>query len=113
MGSRKGVDFMEGVRRVMLAPVLRHFIDRARAERRELPMDAPERQFYLGVEAAAEGMLHPEMIAHRSSDWLEREKPEYRDGYLAALADLTIVITAETPPAAVPLPVYPRKTVSP
>src|SRR6516165_11527583 len=90
----------------MLAPLLRQLIDGARAERRQLEVDAPERQFYLGVEAAAQGLLHPEVGAHRRSDWLEREKPEYRDGYLSALADLTTAISAETPPVALSLPAY-------
>jgi hypothetical protein len=90
--------------------MLRQLIDGARSERRELTIDDPERCFYLGVEAAAQGLLHPEMTAHRSSDWLEREKPEYREGYLAALADLSAAITAESPPPVVPLPNYPVKS---
>ena len=40
---------MEGVRRALLVPLLRQVIDGARAERRFLSMDDPERQFYLGV----------------------------------------------------------------
>ena len=104
---------MQGVRRVMLAPLLRQLIDGARAERRHLEVDAPERQFYLGVEAAAQGLLHPEVGAHRRSDWLEREKPEYRDGYLSALADLTAALTADAPPVVLPLPRYSGKTMSP
>ena len=97
---------MDAVRRAMLAPMLRQFIDAAGSERRQLAIDDPKRQFYLGVEAAAQGVLHPEVGAHRGSDWLEREKPEYRDGYLTALADLTTAISAETPPVALPLPTY-------
>ena len=104
---------MHGARRAMLAPMLRQLIDRARAERRQLPMDAPARQFYLGVEAAAQGLLHPEVGAHRRADWLEREKPEFRDGYLKALADLTTALSAETLPVAFSIPTYLGKLSSP
>jgi hypothetical protein len=90
----------------MFAPMLRQFIDVVRSKRAQLDIDDPQRQFYLGVEAAAQGLLHPEVGAHRSSDWLEREKPEYRDGYLTAVADLTTAISVETPPVAFSVPTY-------
>jgi hypothetical protein len=104
---------MEGGRRAMFAPMLRRLAEAARVERRQLDIDAPERQFYLGVEAAAQGLLHPEMVAHRNSDWLEREKPEFREGYLTMLADLTTAMSAETLPVAFPLPKYDDKVSRP
>jgi hypothetical protein len=93
--------------------MLRQFIDAARSERRQLAIEDPRRRFYLGVEAAAQGLLHPEVGAHRRSDWLEREEPEFRDGYLTALADLTTAISAGTPPVVLPLPSYLDKLSSP
>ena len=47
---------MDAVRRAMLAPMLRQFIDAAGSERRQLAIDDPKRQFYLGVEAAAQAV---------------------------------------------------------
>ena len=77
----------------MLAPALQKLIDGARLERGRLALDAPEREFYLGVDAAAQGVLHPQTLAARPEDWLERESRAFADGYLTTMADIAIVVT--------------------
>jgi hypothetical protein len=57
---------MDSGRTAMLAPMLRQLAEAARVHRRQLVIDATERQFYLGVEAAAQGLLHPEVDAGRT-----------------------------------------------
>ncbi|HSS09161.1 MAG TPA: hypothetical protein VLL25_04700 [Acidimicrobiales bacterium] len=104
---------MDSGRTAMLAPMLRQLAEAARVQRRQLVIDAAERQFYLGVEAAAQGLLHPEVAAGRNPDWLEREKPEFREGYLTMLADLTTAISAETLPLAFRLPRYEERASRP
>ncbi len=66
-------------RPIQLAAV-RGLIEEARSERALRPENSPERQFYLGVDAAAKEVLHPE-LSTRNPDWLDREKPAFR-GYL-------------------------------
>ena len=64
----------------------------------------PERQFYLGVEAAAEEILHPELASARSEEWLDRESSAFRDGYMQTANLLAIAMTAPQPPFRLPLP---------
>jgi hypothetical protein len=50
-----------GAARVMLLQAVRGLVAEARAARSVLTAGAPERQFYLGVEAAAEEVLHSQL----------------------------------------------------
>src|SRR5687768_3468102 len=71
-------------------PVLVHaakaLIAAAQSERASSPVHAPERQFYLGVEAAAIEVLHPELGMARTAEWLARQPLAYREGYLRTAA---------------------------
>ena len=92
------------VRRLMLRNAARGLINDARAERASLPADAGERQFYLGVDAAAEEVLQPGLADTRPADWLDRETPSFREGYLQTSILLATVSTSDDPPSHVPLP---------
>jgi hypothetical protein len=81
---------------------VRGLVAEARSERSLLPVDSAERRFYLGVEAAAEEVLHPELGVTRGAAWLDRQAPAFRDGYRRTsvlLADAT-----RAPEAALHLP---------
>ncbi len=95
---------IESARRAMLLPQVRRLVEAARSERALLPASSPERQFYLGVEAAAEGMLHPELGASRSAESLDRDPSAFREGYLRASELLAWAATAPEPPQRLPLP---------
>jgi hypothetical protein len=83
---------------------VRGLIASARSERASLSAHSPERQFYLGVEAAAEEILHPELASARSEEWLDRESAEFRDGYLQTANLIAIAMTAPQPAVRLPLP---------
>lgn len=95
---------MDGSQRVVLAPSLRKLVDAARSERSRMALEAPDREFYLGVEAAAQGVLHPETLQARSDRWLERESRLFREGYLTALADIHVAVAGKHAPAQLALP---------
>ena len=56
---------MDAAHRAMLVAPLRELIEAARSERGRLPLDSTEREFYLGVDAAASGLLHAEEMPPR------------------------------------------------
>jgi hypothetical protein len=91
-------------RRPMLLNAVRGLVSAARSERATMPQSSPERTFYLGVEAAAEEVLHPELGCARDELWLDREKPEFRAGYLEASALLAVAMMSDEPPHHLPLP---------
>jgi hypothetical protein len=91
-------------RRLVILQAARGLIAAARARRRTLIASAPERKFFLGVEAAAEAVVHPELGASRSTEWLDRQDPAFRDGYLETSTLITTAATAADPPPALPLP---------
>ena len=91
-------------RRPMLLNAARALISEARAERAALHLSAPERTFYLGVEAAADEVVHPELGCAREEHWLDREAPPFRSGYLETQALLAAAMTADEPPHHLPLP---------
>jgi hypothetical protein len=95
---------MQPARRAILFPEIRLLIEAARSERAKLPMTSPHRQFYLGVEAAAEEVVHPELGATGNADQLDRHPPGYREGYLRASSLLAAAATAAEPPQHLPLP---------
>ena len=91
-------------RRPMLLSAVRELITRARSERAVMEQSSPERRFYLGVEAAAEEVLHPELTSARDERWLGREAPPFRSGYLQTKSLLGAAMTSEEPPQHLPLP---------
>ena len=91
-------------RRVVLAHAVRDLSEAARRERSTLPMAAPERQFYLGVEAAAEEVLRPELGAARPAGWPAAETQAFQEGYLRAIDLLAVARNAADPPQRLPLP---------
>jgi len=95
---------MQPARRAILLPEVLRLIDAARSERATLPMTSPQRQFYLGVEAAAEEVVHPELGATGDADRLERHPLAFREGYLRASSVLAAAATAAEPPQHLPLP---------
>jgi hypothetical protein len=98
---------MQLARRAILLPEIRRLIDAARSERAMLPMASPQRQFYLGVEAAADEVVHPELGAIGSADRIAGRPPAFREGYLRASSLLAAAATAAEPPQHLPLPEAP------
>ena len=96
----------ESHQRVILRQAVRWLIAAARSERALTTESSPERQFYFGVEAAAQEILHPELAVSRSSDWLERESPALREGYLQTSTMLSSATTAVEPPLQFRLPSF-------
>ena len=87
-----------GSQRPILVNAVREIVRAAQSERALLAMDAPEREFYLGVEAAADEVLHPELATARSADWPDRESRAFREGYLQMSASLAAALaTTELP----------------
>jgi hypothetical protein len=93
-----------GAARVMLLQAVRGLVAEARAARSVLTAGAPERQFYLGVEAAAEEVLHPQLAASREEQWLDRQPSAFRDGYVRTATLLVQASTWAEPPLRLPLP---------
>jgi hypothetical protein len=81
----------------------------ARAARAELALHHEDREFFLGVEAAADEVTHPELQVSRADDWPAPRPPAFREGYLKAQAALAAAMTADEPPTRLPLPVPPRR----
>lgn len=90
--------------RSIILGAVRTLVAEARTERSLLSAGSPERQFYLGVDAAAEEVLHPELGSSRGTDWLDREAPAFQDGYLRTSTLLANATTAAEPPLRLPLP---------
>jgi hypothetical protein len=67
---------------------VRDVIDTARAERASLPIFSPDRAYYVGVEAAAEQVLHPEVEATSRVLWIDRFHPYFIAGYVETAAAL-------------------------
>jgi hypothetical protein len=93
-----------GSERPLWLQAVRGLVADARSERALLPMDSAERQFYLGVEKAAEEVLQPQLTAAREEHWLERQLSAYRDGYVRTADLLARLSTAPEPPLRIPLP---------
>lgn len=90
--------------RPILVQAVRDLVAAARSERALVPQDSGERQFYLGVQAAAEEVLHPELGVSRDESWLAHQSPSFREGYMKTSTRLTTAKTAAEPPLRVPLP---------
>ena len=91
-------------KRPSLLAAARGLIEAARSERRILPAHSAERQFYLGVDAAAQEVLHPELASSRADDWLDLERPAFRDGYLRTSTLIATAATSDDPPSHIALP---------
>ena len=68
---------LHGPQRPIALQAVRGLIAAARSERASFTIHSVERQFYLGVEAAAEELLRPELANARSEDWLDRESAAF------------------------------------
>ena len=68
-----------------------------RSRRSLMTMHDPDREFYLGVEAAAEQTLHPELASSRSAEWLDHQSAAFREGYSRALTNIAMAITRAEP----------------
>jgi hypothetical protein len=90
--------------RVIFTPALRQLAEEARHLRAQLAPDDPERQFLLGVDAAAQSFLHPEAAGARPRGWLDHETDTFREGYLATVADVTAAVSSGTAPISLALP---------
>jgi hypothetical protein len=90
--------------RTILIDSLQTLSGAARAERAKLPFDSAERQFYLGVEAAADALIHPEVFVAKPADWLEQESPSFRKGFLTTSSLIAGAISSPALPARLPLP---------
>jgi hypothetical protein len=86
---------------------VRGLISDARAARASVSLHSTERQFYLGVEAAAEEVLRPELANARSDNWLDHELASFREGYLQTTNLLAIALTAAEVPSHLHLPSAP------
>ncbi len=95
---------MDAVRRVLLLPEVRRLVEAARLERALLPADSAERDFYLGVEAAAEELLQQERTSTQDTAWLDRKSPAFRDGYVRTRDELAVAATAREAPTRLRLP---------
>jgi hypothetical protein len=80
-------------RRIVVLGAARNLMRAAESRCATLPERAPERQFFLGIEAAAREVVHPEIQVSRSEQWLAYETPEFREGYTRTS---TMIAMAET-----------------
>lgn len=90
--------------RPIVLNAVRALVTSARDVRAHLSAHDPDRQFYLGVDAAANEVLHPEMQAARADGWLDNEAPSFREGYLKASILLAEALVSETPPLRILMP---------
>ena len=94
---------------MLLRPVVRELIADTRTARSHLAKTSPEWEFLLGVEAAANAFLHPEIAGARATNWLDNESAPFRDGYLTAEADIRAAVEAPSPPLRLSPPVMPAR----
>jgi hypothetical protein len=100
------MDTSQETRRPFVVTTVRRLIADARAERARLPVDAVERTFLLGVDAAAMEVLRPELGCSKSDGWLEHQEPAFREGYLRTSLLLAGALAAPEVPWRIPLPAY-------
>lgn len=92
--------------RVAVTAAARRMLEEAKERARQYTLDDPDRGFFYGVETAALHALHPaaQAIWGEERSWLQAESGPFRDGYLSAMAALTVAETATPPPMHVALP---------
>jgi hypothetical protein len=93
-------------RRPGIEEILEDLITAAESRRGWMPSESLERQFYLGVEAAAKDVLDPARVTGRSASWLARETDAFRDGYERTRVLVTSVFATGRSPRAMLLPEY-------
>jgi hypothetical protein len=76
--------------------------EEARQRAALVPLDSDEHEFYFGVSTAAQDHLHPENRSVHDEQWLSRERPAFRDGYLKTSA--LIAVAGPNPPHHLPFP---------
>jgi hypothetical protein len=91
---------------LILHDAIHELVTNVRRDRALLPARSAERDFLLGVEAAAEDVLHPERADARPEHWLEREAPAFRDGFLRGAIVLSNAATAAEPPLVLRPPAF-------
>lgn len=96
--------------RTVLRQAILELQEAARSERATMSVSASERHFYLGVEAAAEEILHPELAMSRAPNWLDLETSAFRSGYLQTSSRLARAMTAPEPPLRLNLPMFEQPT---
>jgi hypothetical protein len=82
----------------------RTLLEHARQERARLPLDTHDRAFYLGVGAAAEEVLHPELADAHDDTWLRREPAPFQEGYLKATTAIAAARRRKVGAGGIPLP---------
>jgi hypothetical protein len=95
---------MDETTQVLRRTALSDLVTDVRSRRAHMTMHDPDREFYLGVEAAAEQTIHPELESARSAEWLDRQTPEFRDGYQRALTNIAMVSTLPELPLRIRVP---------
>jgi hypothetical protein len=91
-------------RRIVVLGAARNLMHAATSRRSTLPEKAPERQFFLGVEAAAREIVHPELQVSRQEHWLARETSEFREGYTRTSTMIAMAETSLQSPRSFQLP---------
>jgi hypothetical protein len=95
---------MRAEQRPILLSAARGLVATARVVRGRLSATDSARHFYLGVEAAADEVLHPQLRVARAEDWLDHEPPPFRDGYLKTSILLADASVSDTPPLQIVMP---------
>lgn len=95
---------MASPERAMLAEVLGVLAVEARSHRANLPFQSEDRQFYLGVEAAADVVRHPQAYDARPADWLDHESHAFRNGFLVTSAKVAGILSGTRVPLRLLLP---------
>lgn len=94
----------EVTQRAILVGAVRRLVEAARSERALMPASAVERDFYLGVEAAADEVLHPELEMTRTEHWVEGHSAGFREGYTRTESMLARARAVNDPPLQLRLP---------
>jgi len=104
---------MNETTRLLRRNALSGLVADVRARRAQMAIHDPDRDFYLGVEAAAEESLHPELASARSPEWLAHETPAFRDGYEQTQANIAVTATFPEPPPRIRVPEPPNVSQHP
>jgi hypothetical protein len=95
-----------GSRRILVTNALRQLIASAHALGAPLPVASLEREFYRGIEAAAQDVLQPERARAKPACWLEREAPAFLEGYARTSALVATAMMLDPFPLALTLPAF-------
>jgi hypothetical protein len=84
-------------------------MEAARVERGHAALGSAEREFYAGVDAAAQGQLHPEVLVARRENWLDYESHLFAEGYLTMTSDIAATVCGTDVPVHLTLPAMPER----